>query len=149
MKFYESEVYSIPTAKWSNTAIQNFGIYECPNEGRYIIKKKPLYITFRKSGGGEMDRLYKVDDILVLNFHKDFEAFLESDQYQENDKKRVKEYKDYMLDEGIWSSLPKDDKQVFILSKKTIELPYKPKPKRNNSYRAYYELADLINNREL
>ena len=54
-----------------------------------------------------------------------------------------------MLKEGIWNSLPNDDKQVFILSKKTIELPHKPKPKRNNSYRAYYELADLINNKEL
>jgi hypothetical protein len=35
-------------------------------------------------------------------------------------------------------------KQVFILSERTIDLPHSPKPRANNSFRAYYKLADLL-----
>jgi hypothetical protein len=49
-----------------------------------------------------------------------------------------------MKERGIWPELPNDEKQVFLLSDKTIALPHKPKPKRNNAFRAYYELAELL-----
>ncbi|WP_281612921.1 hypothetical protein [Flammeovirga sp. SubArs3] len=146
MKFYEKEVFSIPTAKWSEQAINKLKVYECPNSGKYLIKHKPLYITFRKSGGGEMDKLFKVEDIIILNFHDDFETFLKDENYSENYRNRVNGYVDYLLEKKIWIELPKDEKQVFILSDNIIELKNKPKPKNgNNSFRAYYELADLLN----
>jgi len=146
MKFYEKEVFSIPTVKWSSDAISKFYIYECPNSGKYLIKYKPLYLTFRSSGGGEMEKLYKVDEILILNFQKDLDTFLNDNKsYNSDILNNVREYAKYMKEIGLWKSLPSDDKQVFILSKNTIELKNKPKPKINNSFRAYYELADLLN----
>lgn len=146
MKFYEKEVFSIPTAKWSEQAINKLKIYECPNSGKYLIKHKPLYITFRKSGGGEMDKLFKVEDIIILNFHDDYYTFMKDENYSENYRNRVKGYVDYLLEKKIWLELPKDEKQVFILSDNIIELRNKPKPKNgNNSFRTYYELADLLN----
>ncbi|QZE14956.1 hypothetical protein K4L44_03775 [Halosquirtibacter laminarini] len=146
MKFYEKEVYSIPTADWSEQAINDLKVYECPNSGKYLMNHKPLYITFRKKGGGEMDKLFKIEDIIILNFHDDYETFLKDVNYSEDYRKRVKDYVDYMLKNKIWSALPKDEKQVFMLSNKAIELKNKPKPKNgNNSFRTYYELADLLN----
>lgn len=146
MKFYEKEVISIPTRKASEKAINDFLIYECPNEGRYLIKSKPLYITFRKSGGGEMDKLFKVEEIIILNFHEDFETFMKDENYNIDHRNRVKGYVEYLIDNKLWIDLPKEDKQVFILSENFIELKDKPKPKNgNNSFRAYYELADLLN----
>jgi len=146
MKFYEKEVYSIPTAKWSEEAINELMVYECPNSGRYLIKHKPLYITFRKSGGGQMDKLFKIEDIIILNFHNDYEAFLKDENYSINYRNRVRGYVDYLMKNKIWTELHQDEKQVFILSDNPIELKNKPKPKNgNNSFRAYYELADLLN----
>ena len=147
MKFFEQEVYSIPTVEWSKNAIDKYSVYECPNSGRYLIKQKPLYLTFRKSGGGEMDKLFKVEDIIIINFKEDFETFTNDERYDNRFRERVAKYAEYMLKEEIWLELPSDDKQVFILSDNPIELKNKPKPKNgNNSFRAYYELADLINN---
>jgi len=147
MQFYEKEVFSIPTADWSSEAINKFYLYECPNAGRYQIKYKPLYLTFRKSGGGEMDKLYKVDQIILLNFNKDYQTFLQDDvNYSEATRQKVRGYVDYMQSTKNWSELlPNDEKQVLILSEQTIELKHKPKPRANNSFRAYYTLFDLLN----
>lgn len=147
MNFYEREVFSIPTSKTSNEAVENYHIYECPNKGRYVIKQKPLYLTFRRSRGGEMDRLYKVDDIIHLNFKKEFKSFLEDENYSKEIRDRVANYVNLKLKNearGWDGGLPNDEKQVFILSKKTIELQHNPKPQRNNSFRAYYKLSDLL-----
>lgn len=147
MKFYEREVFSIPTVKWSSTAIDKFNVYECPNSGRYLIKQKPLFLTFRKSGGGEMEKLYKVENIIILNFSSDLNTFLKDENYDEDSRNKVKNYAEYMIEKGIWNKLPEDEKQVFLLSDNTIELKNKPKPKRNNSFRAYYDLSSLLNNK--
>jgi hypothetical protein len=150
MKFYEKEVYSIPSAKWSTEAIDEFFIYECPNKGKYVIKQKPLYITFRESGGGEMKKLYKIEDIIIFNPCSDYDSFMESDSYDENIKGRIRKYVQYMWDSKIWNDneKPDEEKQFFILSEKnTIQLEHSPKPQKNNSFRAYYELADILKNK--
>lgn len=144
MKFYEKEVFSIPTAKWSSEAINNFHVYECPNSGKYLIKYKPLFLTFRSSGGGEMEKLYKVDDIIILNFKKDYDTLLNDSNYPLEIKNKVKGYVENLMENGIWGGLPSDEKQVFILSENAMDLKNKPKPKRNNSFRAYYKLTDLL-----
>ncbi|WP_320018667.1 hypothetical protein [Labilibaculum manganireducens] len=147
MKFYEKEVFSIPTKDWSRQAIDNLKIYECPNRDRYIIKHKPLYMTFRKNGGGVMEKLYKVEDIIILNFNTDFDTFLKDENYDISYRNRVQGYANHLLENNIWSELPNDEKQVFILSENTIELRNRPRPMNgNNSFRAYYELADILNN---
>jgi hypothetical protein len=55
-----------------------------------------------------------------------------------------------MWDSKIWNDneKPDEEKQFFILSEKnTIQLQHSPKPKKNNSFRAYYELADILKNK--
>lgn len=145
MKFYEREVYSIPTGKRSNDAVNELKIYECPNNGKYIIKQKPLYLTFRRHGGGEMDRLYRVEDIIIINFKDEFQLFMENEGYPLRTRKAVDAYVNYIRERTDWGEkLPGDEKQIFILADKTIELIHRPKPRRNNSFRAYYSLADLL-----
>lgn len=118
--------------------------------GRYVIKK-PLYLAFRKSGGGEMDRLYKIIDIVVLRPKDDLELFLNSD-YDESLKENLREIiviSWQNMKKGIGKNgLPSDERQFIMLSKDdSIELksPY-PKPIRNNSFRAYYTLSEILNN---
>jgi len=148
MKFYEKEVFSIPIGKGSEQAIKDFYVYECPNSSSFLIKYKPLFITFRKSGGGEMEKIYKVEDIIILNFKKDYKAFLKDDNYDLSYRNRVERYVNFVWPDE--NKLPSDEKQVFILSENPIELKNRPKPKNgNNSFRAYYELADLLNKAEV
>lgn len=141
MKYYEQEVLSIPThSKTNDLANQYPFIYECPNQGMYVVKSKPLYITFRKHGGGEMSRLYGIEDIIVFNPRKDLEDFLKDESYDIEIRKRVGKYCEEIND------FKDEEKQFFILSEtNVIELPHKPKPDKNNSFRAYYTLAKLIN----
>jgi hypothetical protein len=111
MKFYEREVFSIPTADWSNEAVNKYNVYECPNSGRYLIKHKPLYLAFRKSGGGEMDKLYKIEDIIILTFSEDLKAFMEDESYSELTREKVNNYVKFMQTKGVWGShLPTDEK---------------------------------------
>src|SRR5690554_151727 len=113
MKFYEKEVFSIPSADWSQDLIEKHNVYECLNSGRYIIKKKPLYIAFRKSGGGQMEKLYKIDEILILNPYLELKSFLESD-YDISKKESVENYCKFMTEDekGHWKNgLPNDERQ--------------------------------------
>jgi len=137
-----TEVLSIPTAKETNELANEYPfIYECPNKGRYIVKSKPLYITFRKSGGGEMEKLFGIDEIIILNPKNDLDTFMKDDNYSTEVRERVKYYCEKIGVEKL-----NEEKQFFILSQEnSILLPHKPKPKkRNNSYRAYYTLSYLL-----
>lgn len=140
MKYYEQEVLSIPTNEMTNNLANQYPfIYECPNQGRYIVKSKPLYVTFRKRGGGEMNFLFGLDDIIILNPERDLEVFINDKSYNDNIRERVKYYC-----ENVGHPLI-EEKQFFILSNKnTIELHNKPRPKKNNSFRAYYQLAEIL-----
>lgn len=143
MKFYENEVLSIPTNSNTNNLANAYPyIYECPNHGKYKINSKPLYVTFRKSGGGSMDKLFGIDEILILNPKLDYETFIKNEDYDISIRDRVKKYFElidlFNVDE---------EKQFLILSEtNVIELNHKPKPLKNNSYRAYYQLSDILKN---
>ncbi|MFD2696403.1 hypothetical protein ACFSQ0_00185 [Mesonia sediminis] len=143
MKFYEKEVYSIPAGGSFKYQYDHPFIYECPNEGhQYTSMKKPLYLAFRKSPGGIMEKLFGVDDVIIMNPHTDFEAFWNNKAYTKEVKDRVKYYCD-----NVWKGRYYDnnEKQFFILSKTNqIELPHHPKPLKNNSFRAYYKLSDIL-----
>lgn len=147
MKFYEREVYSIPTVSWSFEAIERFNVYECPNEGMYVIKYKPLFLAFRKSNGGMMEKLHPVETIIILNFKESYQAFLQDEQsYPVDIRERVKNYVDFMIGHGHWTDLPPDTKQVFLLASHKIDLPKRPRPRVNNSFRTYYTLSDVLEN---
>lgn len=143
MNFYEKEVYSIPAGdsyKWQ----YNYPyIYECPNEGRnFVSMKKPLYFTFRKEQG-VMEKLFGVEEVIIMNPKQDFDLFWKSDSYSVEIKLRVKFYCDDLWGEGKYID---NEQQFFILSlSNQIELKHKPRPRKNNSFRAYYKLAELLN----
>lgn len=143
MKFYEKEVFSIPAGDSSEYQYNYPFIYECPNEGsQYTSMKKPLYLAFRKSPGGVMEKLFGVDDVIIMNPHTDFEAFWNNKSYSNEVKSRVKDYCDRYWKGGFYDD---NEKQFFILSETNqIELPHHPKPPKNNSFRAYYKLSDIL-----
>lgn len=143
MKFYEKEVFSIPAGDSSEYQYNYPFIYECPNEGhQYTSMKKPLYLAFRKSPGGVMEKLFGVDDVIIMNPHTDFEAFWTNKSYSNEVKSRVKDYCDRYWKGGFYDD---NEKQFFILSETNqIELPHHPKPPKNNSFRAYYKLSDIL-----
>ena len=65
MNYYEKEVLSIPAGK-SIDFVKKHLIYECPNTTLYNYKKS-IFICFRESGGGQMDMLYKLDEIVIFD----------------------------------------------------------------------------------
>jgi hypothetical protein len=142
MKFYEKEVYSIPAGD-SNKYQSNYPfVYECPNTVKYIMKKKPLFLTFRNDNGGEMEKLFGLDYNIIMNPQQDLDDFYKSDDYNTDVKNRVKNYV-----EDFWKGnpLPNTKHQFFILSETNqIALKHKPKPRTNNAFRAYYKLSDLL-----
>ncbi len=140
MKFYEKEVYSIPAGIGLVHLEKEPFIYECPNSGRYQMKKKSLYLAFRKGGGGVMDKLYGLDEVIVFNPRQDLETFLLSD-YDSDVKERIGAYCSKLWD----GNPPDDEKQFFVLSRTNqIHLRHQPRPPANNAFRAYYRLADLL-----
>lgn len=143
MNFYEKEVYSIPAGNSYHFQYDYPFIYECPNEGKnFKSMKKPLYFAFRKEKG-IMERLFGVEQIIIMNPKQDFNLFMADKTYSTNVKDRVKFYCN-----SLWGANNYDDneKQFFILSlNNQIELKHKPRPKKNNSFRAYYKLSELLN----
>lgn len=144
MKFYEKEVYSIPAGSSHKYQYDFPYLYECPNEGpQYTAMKKPLFMAFRKPHGGIMEKIFGVDDIIIMNPKTDFPSFLNNKAYSDEVKKRVTYYCNDLWGEGNYDD---NEKQFFILSQTNqIELKHKPRPKRNNSFRAYYQLSELLN----
>lgn len=146
MNFYEKEVYSIPAGGTYQYQYESPHIYECPNEGSYKSIKKPLYFAFRKKEG-IMEKLFGIEETIILNPNQDFQLFLDNPKYSEEIKKRVKCYCDSLWGEGNYAN---EEKQFFILSTTNqIELKHKPRPPKNNSFRAYYRLADLLDENKI
>ena len=147
MKFYEKEVYSIPAGDSYKYQYNYPFIYECPNEGKNFVSiKKPLYFAFRKEKG-IMEKLFGVNEIIVFNPKKDFEVFLSNPNYSNEIKKRIKDYCDDLWGEGKYDD---NEKQFFILSTTNqLELEHKPRPEKNNAFRAYYALSELLNKNKM
>lgn len=116
MNFYDKEVMSIPYGQ-SETAVKASKLYECPvAEKRNYAKRansKPLYITFREGGNkqGKMTKLFKVQDIIVLNFYDNptIEKIEELKKYADF-KTRIEAYKN-----NLRKPIDNGDKFVFIL----------------------------------
>lgn len=125
MNFYDEEVMSIPFGE-SRDAVLESNIYECPYATKYHYASrangKPLYITFREGGNqqGKMTKLFKVQDIIVLNFYDDetINAIDEQNKYA-NFKKRIEKYKSKLRNQ-----IDRGDKFVFILDEdNSFDLP--------------------------
>jgi len=144
MKFYEKEVLSIPAGDSFEYQYDYPFIYECPNEGtQFTSLKKPLFMTFRQVPGGIMEKLFGVDDVIIMNPHTDFEAFWNNKSYSKEVKERVKNYCDRYWSGGLYDN---KEKQFYILSETNqIVLLHKPRPRMNGVYRVYYKLSTILN----
>lgn len=125
MNFFDKEVMSIPYGQ-SEAAVKDSNLYECPvaEKGPYATRanSKPLYITFREGDNqqGKMTKLFKVQDIIVLNFYDDetIDAIDESNKYA-NFKERIEKYKSKLR-----KPIDNEDKFVFILDEEmSFDLP--------------------------
>jgi len=141
MHYYEKEVLSIPAGK-TIKLVENYNIYECPNNSSYSYKKT-IFITFRNAGGGVMEKLYKIEDIIVFDptNQSDLDRVMDSME-KPNTKERLKNF----INECKFDPSKKEgEKKFFILSEdEIIILPMKPRPKRNNAKFTYYRLFDIL-----
>lgn len=64
MHYYEKEILSVPAGK-TFEEITNYHIHACPDTPSYNYRD-PLFITFRQKDGGVMNKLYKIEEILIL-----------------------------------------------------------------------------------
>ncbi len=146
MVIYDAEVASIPAGASIKEIEKNY-IYECPNTSKFNYKKA-MFMAFREGGGGRMKMLYKVKDIIILNASilkqrlEDGEKILVDLDIDNNVKERII---NYIKSVGVFID---EEKKFYILStkesKENIELKHNPRPKRNNSFTAYYSLAHLL-----
>jgi len=140
MKYYEREVLSIPAGK-TIELVEKHLVYECPNT-KYYQYKKPIFLAFRKSGGGEMSQLYKIEEIIVLNptVESEIEVIKDSDLDSQIKNRLLKFIKNNGYDDEL-----DHEKRFYILSDdEIIDLPNNPKPKINNSKFTYYRLSDML-----
>lgn len=140
MNYYQEEVLSV-SAGVTIGLIEAHGVYVTPNSGSRYNFRKSLYVAFRSGGGGAMNRLYKMLDVVVLNARnaKDLSRFRDSN-YPEERKSRILSY---ILAAG--ELLGDGDHRYYVLSAgETIELVNKPRPPRNNTGPVYYSLADVL-----
>lgn len=139
MKYYEKEVLSIPAGR-SIENVEKYNIYVCPDTKDYSYKK-PLFVTFRAAKGGIMNKLYKIEDILILNptNKSEIESLLNS-TYSENIKNRIIEY----IKASNYSDINYDERFYILSESENIDLPNNPKPQRNNAKFTYYTLKDIL-----
>lgn len=143
MKYYENEILAIPAGE-TFTAIMASGIYECPEDGKYG-HRKTLYIAF-KNKGGDMDKLYKLDDIFLLDIN-DQSAVSAVDSSLPGFSQRLSTYKSLYKYKGAngYPASTHDTKQVYVLDMQNpIELPTTVMPMENNVAPAYYDMHEFI-----
>ena len=149
MKFYETEVLSIPAGNTIDLIEDNsIGIYECPNkqedenkkrDGHPSQKKKALYLTFRAGNGGVSRVLYKVSDVVVMKFG-DTDAIEALGHIDKDYVRRVENYKEKLPSLNIYT-----EKRVFFLDfDKSIKLPHPCKPETNPQSPVKYELYEFF-----
>ena len=145
MKYYEKEVLSIPAGKSINL-VNKYKIYVCPDSSAYNYKKS-IFVSFRNKGGGVMDKLFKIEDILVFNPTIKSELQRVNDiELPESVKKRIFGY----IKEAKFQKEKDDVKKFFILSMdQIIELKHNPHPKKNNAKFSYYTLSDILTKEEV
>ena len=140
MHYYEKEVLSIPAGK-SIEFVKKHLIYECPNTKPYNYKKS-IFICFRESGGGQMDMLYKLDEIVI--FDRADQDSIERLYDLDLDKRTIERLKNYVADTSHQHSSDVEKKLYILSEKKNIKLNNSPRPERNNVKYTYYSLHEIL-----
>lgn len=145
MNFYEKEILSVPAGKtWD--IVEKFNVHAHPNKSPYNYKSS-IYITFRKSNGGRMNRLYKIDEMFVLNPHDD--TFIE--EYFVNDVYYRDRVLNYIKDRKAGMGFNYEGSyRFYILNERDyIDLNHEPRPRQNNPGGRYYKLSELLSGKEI
>ena len=145
MKYYEEEILAIPAGETFD-AVMRSGIYECPDHGKYR-HKKTLLVAFKEKGG-DMNKLYKLEDIYLLDIN-DHSAVDAVELAHPGFGQRLSTYKSFYKYKGIngYPASNHDTKQVYVLDiQNPIKLPKTVIPMENNVAPAYYCLHEFIGN---
>ena len=126
----QTQVYSIPAGD-SYTALKANQVYSCPDSYHEFPDK---YLVFRQSGG-EMDTIYSVDSICLLDPHDETTWRFVAPASRDRIRQYVHHRTDYFASNR--------GKHRFYLLTKAAELPHKPRPERNNVNRRRYTWQEL------
>ncbi len=145
MRYYEREILSVPAGK-TFEEITEYHIHACPDTPSYNYKDS-LFIAFRQKGGGVMDKLYKVEDTLVLPPHN-LSVLDDISKGNLPYKKRLLEYMDTRKKGHGFKK--NDTYRFYILAEdEHILLPHFPRPEKNNAGGWYYTLSEMLSGREI
>lgn len=146
-KSVDAEVLSVAAGNTYNF-IMNHLIHACPNDRIGFKYRAAQFITFRKAKGGEMEALYEIDNVIVLNpYAMNLEDIL--DGIENSVSNRIRGYINERLTMCEFS-YPREDYRFYILSEKgKIDLPHFPKPNVNNSGAWYYSLLELRSGKKI
>lgn len=140
-KLEEAEVLSVAAGD-TYDFVMNHLIHGCPNDRVGFRYRPSQYITFRKPKGREMEAMYRIDTVTVLNpYDLDLDNSLEG--LDTSLTSRIKGYIKERLAKWEFSH-PREYYRFYVLSEKgKIDLPHLPRPAINNPGARYYSLSEL------
>lgn len=148
MKFYEVDVLSVAAGKTSELIKEHF-IHACPDQLQGFKYKTPIFITFRAEGGGEMEFLYKIKDIIVLDpYSPNLDILL--DNVEEDAAKRIQKYIQDRKATSFGFEYNNEEYRFYILDQReVVHLKHLPKPSFNSPGKRYYTIAELVKGHKL
>ncbi|WP_336775287.1 hypothetical protein [Paenibacillus sp. MMO-58] len=138
MHYYEVEVLSVAAGKTYDLT-QIHGVHACPDSNSY---KTPIYITFRMASGGEMEYLYKIKDIVVLDPNiPSLSLILEG-----IDPDFAHRIKGYIAQRSSGKfGFDSEPYRFYNLDvQNAVYLPHRPRPRINNAGPRYYTIASCV-----
>ena len=145
MHFYEKEVLSVAAGS-TMELIEKFNIHSCPNKRGYFFKPS-LFITFRNAGGGEMRKLYGVDEVLILNPNDESQLQILSESGSAYAPKLIQYIEER---KAVFNFNKAKEYRFYLLSPSNqISLSHGPKPLRNNTGGWYYRLSELLSGKQI
>jgi hypothetical protein len=145
-KLKEAEILSVAAGN-TYEFILNHLIHACPNDRDGFRYRPSTFITFRKSKGGEMETVYQIESVIVLNPYDNNDANLAG--LDVSVATRIKGYIKERLAKWEFSH-PREHYRFYVLSKEgQIDLPHLPRPNVNNPGARYYSLAELQNGKKI
>lgn len=138
MQFYEREVLSLPAGETFAITNATF-VHACPDRKRGFQYATPIFLTFR-ARGGVMERLYRSEDIVVLNPKDETElARLRSSDLPYADRVLA-----YIARRSAEWKFSDDDYRFYVLAEHDfIDLAHRPRKPKLRGH-CYFTIAELL-----